>query len=160
MFSSRCLRPVMFLTQFHGWSDTLWTSFHFFPSKLLRFFPNHFLDWAYSTCVQLEYRQHYFSTSSDSCYVYNLRISFQIVGCMILGYMAWVLATSITVSRFLSGTLVSRAFGVSNGSFNAMKFFFLSLQGHFTHDLDTGISFRTLTLLTPDGFSLYYLRNS
>ncbi|XP_042867462.1 tetraspanin-2A-like [Penaeus japonicus] len=29
-----------------------------------------------------------------------------IVGCMILGYMAWVLATSITVSRFLSGTLI------------------------------------------------------
>nr|XP_027216825.1 tetraspanin-2A-like isoform X2 [Penaeus vannamei] len=28
-----------------------------------------------------------------------------IVGCVILGYMAWVLATSITVSRFLSGTL-------------------------------------------------------
>lgn len=36
-------------------------------------------------------------------------VSFQIVGCVILGYMAWVLATSITVSRFLSGTLVGRA---------------------------------------------------
>lgn len=29
-----------------------------------------------------------------------------IVGCIVLGYMAWVLATSITVSRFLSGTLI------------------------------------------------------
>lgn len=29
-----------------------------------------------------------------------------LVGCFLLGYMAWVLATSITVSRFLSGTLI------------------------------------------------------
>ncbi|XP_042230137.1 CD82 antigen-like [Homarus americanus] len=29
-----------------------------------------------------------------------------VVGCCILCYMAWVLATSITVSRFLSGTLI------------------------------------------------------
>ncbi|KAK4309732.1 hypothetical protein Pmani_018661 [Petrolisthes manimaculis] len=29
-----------------------------------------------------------------------------IVGCCVLGYMGWVLATSITVSRFLSGTLI------------------------------------------------------
>ncbi|XP_066959650.1 tetraspanin-31-like [Macrobrachium rosenbergii] len=29
-----------------------------------------------------------------------------IIGCFVLGYMAWVLATSITVSRFLSGTLI------------------------------------------------------
>ncbi|XP_045114669.1 tetraspanin-18-like isoform X2 [Portunus trituberculatus] len=29
-----------------------------------------------------------------------------VVGCCLLGYMAWVLATSITVSRFLSGTLI------------------------------------------------------
>ena len=32
---------------------------------------------------------------------------FQLIGCMIIGYMAWVLATSVTVSRFLEGTLVS-----------------------------------------------------
>nr|XP_053653238.1 tetraspanin-2A-like isoform X1 [Cherax quadricarinatus] len=29
-----------------------------------------------------------------------------LVGCFLLGYMAWVLATSITVTRFLSGTLM------------------------------------------------------
>ena len=31
---------------------------------------------------------------------------FQLIGCMIIGYMAWVLSTSVTVSRFLDGTLV------------------------------------------------------
>ncbi|ROT73491.1 Tetraspanin-15 [Penaeus vannamei] len=35
-----------------------------------------------------------------------LTVQIHIVGCVILGYMAWVLATSITVSRFLSGTLI------------------------------------------------------
>lgn len=29
-----------------------------------------------------------------------------LIGCMIIGYMAWVLATSVTVSRFLEGTLI------------------------------------------------------
>ena len=32
---------------------------------------------------------------------------FQLLGCVIIGYMAWVLATSVTVSQFLDGTLVS-----------------------------------------------------
>ena len=31
---------------------------------------------------------------------------FQLIGCIIIGYMAWVLATSVTVSRFLDGSLV------------------------------------------------------
>ena len=35
---------------------------------------------------------------------------FQFLGCIIIGYMAWVLATSVTVSRFIDGTMVS--FGV------------------------------------------------
>jgi len=29
-----------------------------------------------------------------------------LIGCMIIGYMAWVLATSVTVSRFLEGELI------------------------------------------------------
>jgi len=29
-----------------------------------------------------------------------------LIGCMIIGYMAWVLSTSVTVSRFLDGTLI------------------------------------------------------
>ena len=34
---------------------------------------------------------------------------FQLIGCVIIGYMAWVLATSVTVSKFLDGSLVSNA---------------------------------------------------
>lgn len=30
----------------------------------------------------------------------------QVLGCCVIGYMAWVLATSTSVNRFLSGTLV------------------------------------------------------
>jgi hypothetical protein len=30
----------------------------------------------------------------------------QFLGCIVIGYMSWVLATSTTVNRFLSGTLV------------------------------------------------------
>ena len=30
----------------------------------------------------------------------------QFLGCIVIGYIAWVLATSTTVNRFLSGTLV------------------------------------------------------
>ena len=37
----------------------------------------------------------------------NFFISFQLIGSMIIGYMAWILATSVTVSRFLEGSLVS-----------------------------------------------------
>jgi len=29
-----------------------------------------------------------------------------LIGCMIIGYMSWVLATSVTVSRFLEGSLI------------------------------------------------------
>lgn len=29
-----------------------------------------------------------------------------VLGCLVMGYMAWVLSTSITVSRFMSGTLI------------------------------------------------------
>jgi hypothetical protein len=36
----------------------------------------------------------------------NVFFSFQLIGCVIIGYMAWVLATSVTVSRFLDGSLV------------------------------------------------------
>ena len=36
----------------------------------------------------------------------KLYVFFQLIGCMIIGYMAWVLSTSVTVSRFLDGTLV------------------------------------------------------
>ena len=32
---------------------------------------------------------------------------FQLIGCVIIGYMAWVLATSVTVSKFIDGSLVS-----------------------------------------------------
>lgn len=32
--------------------------------------------------------------------------SLQILGCIVIGYMSWVLASSVTVSRFLDGTLV------------------------------------------------------
>lgn len=32
----------------------------------------------------------------------------QFLGCIVIGYMAWVLATSTTVNRFLSGTLVHK----------------------------------------------------
>ena len=34
-------------------------------------------------------------------------VPFQILGCVVIGYMSWVLASSVTVSRFLDGTLVS-----------------------------------------------------
>ena len=40
-------------------------------------------------------------------YYKNFFISFQLIGSMIIGYMAWILATSVTVSRFLEGSLVS-----------------------------------------------------
>jgi len=29
-----------------------------------------------------------------------------LLGCIVIGYMAWVLATSVTVSRFLEGSMV------------------------------------------------------
>ena len=32
---------------------------------------------------------------------------FQVVGCTMIGYMGWVLSTSVTVARFMSGELVS-----------------------------------------------------
>ena len=34
---------------------------------------------------------------------------FQIIGCILIGYMAWVMATSVTVHRFLNGDMVSVA---------------------------------------------------
>jgi len=44
----------------------------------------------------------------------NKLFVFELLGCVIIGYMAWVLATSVTVSQFLDGTLVSRMVGKSN----------------------------------------------
>ncbi|XP_059088997.1 CD82 antigen-like [Tigriopus californicus] len=35
-----------------------------------------------------------------------LAVTIFILGCTIIGYMAWVLASSVTVSRFLEGTLI------------------------------------------------------
>ena len=43
-------------------------------------------------------KQHYFY------YIFLLHL--QVLGCVIIGYMAWVLATSVTVPRFLDGTLI------------------------------------------------------
>jgi len=34
---------------------------------------------------------------------------FQLLGCIVIGYMAWVLATSVTVSKFVDGSMVSRS---------------------------------------------------
>jgi len=35
-----------------------------------------------------------------------LSVAIFLLGCVIIGYMAWVLATSVTVSQFLDGTLI------------------------------------------------------
>ena len=35
-----------------------------------------------------------------------LCIMFQLLGCIVIGYMAWVLATSVTVSKFIDGSMV------------------------------------------------------
>ena len=36
-----------------------------------------------------------------ACFYYFL----QVIGCILIGYMAWVLATSVTVHRFLNGDM-------------------------------------------------------
>ena len=65
--------------------------------------------------VEIQIRQYFlfFSNTMKFWYLVNWSILnqtlcffFPLIGCMIIGYMAWVLSTSVTVSRFLDGTLV------------------------------------------------------
>jgi hypothetical protein len=39
--------------------------------------------------------------------VFIFLLLFQLLGCIVIGYMAWVLATSVTVSKFVDGSMVS-----------------------------------------------------
>ena len=39
---------------------------------------------------------------------------FQIIGCILIGYMAWVMATSVTVHRFLNGDMVGEKIRIIN----------------------------------------------
>ena len=43
---------------------------------------------------------------------------FQIIGCILIGYMAWVMATSVTVHRFLNGDMVSGNLKLSITDYN------------------------------------------
>ena len=42
---------------------------------------------------------------SEHIYTTNSFTIFQIIGCILIGYMAWVMATSVTVHRFLNGDM-------------------------------------------------------
>ena len=46
-------------------------------------------------------------TPVKQCLVITNCPCLQVIGCILIGYMAWVMATSVTVHRFLNGDMVS-----------------------------------------------------
>ena len=71
--------------------------------------------------------------------------------------MAWVLATSVTVSQFLDGTLVSRTFGKSNRkSFIVFKTIFVFINSKIDiHFIWYFLQIFTYTVITL-GFALFF----
>ena len=70
--------------------------------------------------------------------------------------MAWVLATSVTVSQFLDGTLVSRTVGISNRtSFIVFKIFVFIDSRVDIHFIWYFLQIFTYTVITL-GFALFF----